>query len=132
MKLKDYIVAKGDFNSDRELKNVDALVFMLSNILYNKKGFLPTNTKLGLGILLNRHFLETDKTNINQINNDLQEQVKLAFPDIDMNVSYTVKRDSDNIPYGNLVITGEGITIDVTTTKVNDVKYNVVYKDYTK
>lgn len=132
MKLKDYIVAKGDFNTDRELKNVDALVFMLSNILYNKKGFLPTNTKLGLGILTTKHFLETDTTTISQINNDLQDQVKLAFPDIDMTVSYEIKRGADNVPYGNLIIVGEGITIDITTTKVNDVKYDVYYKDYTK
>lgn len=132
MELKDYILTKGDYGGEKQISGVDALVYMISNILYNKPGFLPLNPKIGMSINTRKHFLENDRATINDINSDLRQQVAICFPDITMECTYGVSRDSDNKPVGNIILSGSGVTITVSTTKVSDVQYKITYKDYTK
>jgi hypothetical protein len=132
MELSDYILTKGDYGSEKQIKDVDALVYMVSNILYNKPGFLPLNPRIGMSINTRKHFLENDKSTINEINSDLKQQISICFPDIKMECSYAVNRDGSNKPVGIITLSGGGVTITMSTTKVSDVQYKITYKDYTK
>lgn len=130
---REFLMKVNDYGEERTITNGEAFVFCVSNILYNKPGFIPELPTVGLNLTERRYMVTSDVKAIEELKNDIYDMVKLFYPDHGIIVTAETRYDKDNRSY--LFIDIENISLGVAGTfnyKNNTTNVTIRYKDYSK
>lgn len=130
--LKQYGLAVGDYEDENVEEGLVSMIVMVFNVLVNTPGFLPDYPDIGLGLEVERHFLENDTAKINSLKTRGEAMLKKVLPDFDISLGMSVEIDpSDKSKYLSIVITEGKLSLSISTKYVSLSKIQIVGASYT-
>lgn len=131
--MSDFMMRVDDYGNEKRLVNGEEFIYVISNCLYNKLGFIPEIPTIGLNLKERRYIILNDDTKIDQLKSDIYEMATKLYPYHKIIVECLIKKDSGNTPYLYVEVINGTLGIGGTYNyKTDTPTINIRYKEYNK
>ena len=131
--LKEYLMKVGDYATEETAEGFAAYTFIVMRILINKPGFMPEFPTIGIDINTRRHIILRGETReLDNLNNELNTQLKLVFPEYKVTTKVTLEKDDNGIEYVRIVVdeTASGLIVTYDYTDMSNLTVDVKRKNF--
>ena len=128
--LKQHGLAVGDYDDEKVEEGLVSMIVMIFNVLVNTPGFIPDFPDVGLGLEVERHFLENDIAKINSLKTRGEAMLKKVLPNFEITLNMSVETDTDDSKYLNIIITEGTLGLNIGTKYVSLSKIQITSASY--
>lgn len=129
--LKQYGLNVGDYEDENVEEGLVSMIVIIFNVLVNTPGFMPDYPDIGLGLEVERHFLENDTAKINSLKTRGEAMLKKVLPNFTISLNMSVETDTTNgTKYLSILITEGTMGISIATKYISLSKIQIVGASY--
>lgn len=129
--LKQCGLAVGDYEDENSEEGLVSMIVIIFNVLVNTPGFIPDYPDIGLGLEVERHFLENDTAKINSLKTRGEAMLKKVLPNFDISLNMSIATDDGGSKYLSIIITEGTLSLSISTKYVSLSKIQIVGASYT-
>lgn len=132
--MTDYLLKANDYGEEATVAGGEEFVLVTTNILFNKRGFIPELPDLGLDLDNRKYIFVNDTASMTSMEEEALYMIRKYYPDDIINVEVVIKYDNIGRPFLSVVVNNasRGVSATVTYYSASEKSVDIEYKDYNK
>lgn len=132
--MTDYMLKADSYGNEVKIVNDAEFVFCTTNLLNNRRGFIPMLAHIGWSLREDKHKLVNDTARLTRTREGIINQISKFYPNDIINYDIEIRKDELSNPYLYIDIDNKSRGITSTTDYRNPTQVQVSYnlKDYNK